>query len=219
MIRGEEAANARVMEMARRSKLPLIATNGVRFTHPQKRPLMDVLTCTRHKTNVMETGRLLEQNSERYIKSPAAMRRLFADMPEAIGNALELSARLQFTLADLGYEFPRYPVPAGETMDSYLRARDDEGSAGCGYGAHIHDKAYRQIEHELALIQKLKLPGYFLIVWDIVDYCRKQGILVQGQRLEQRTARSAIRWELPPSIRSKWSCCSSDFLSDERGGE
>src|SRR5580698_1908852 len=83
LIRGEEASNERIMEIARRSKLPLIATNGVRYTHPQKRPLMVVLTCTRHKTNVMEAGRLLEQNSERYLKSSSAMRRLFSDTPEA----------------------------------------------------------------------------------------------------------------------------------------
>ena len=114
---------------------------------------MDVLTCTRHKTNVMEAGRLLEHNAERYLKPSAIMQRLFHDTPEAIGNALELSGRLQFTLADLGYEFPRYPVPSGETMDSFLRAQTLKGSLN-RYGAN-DEKAYRQIERELALIEKL----------------------------------------------------------------
>jgi len=216
LIRSEEAANQRVIEIARRLKLPLIATNGVRYTHPQKRPLMDVLTCTRHKTNVMEAGRLLEQNSERYLKSPSAMRRLFADMPEAIGNALELSSRLRFTLADLGYEFPRYPVPSGETMDSYLRAQTMKGALG-RYGAY-HEKAYRQIDHELALIQKLKLPGYFLIVWDIVDYCRNEGILVQGRG---SAANSTVCYSLGITAIDpiKMDLLFERFLSDERGGE
>jgi error-prone DNA polymerase len=214
LIRSEEAANERVMELARQWKLPLIASNGVRFTRPEKRPLMDVLTCTRHKTNVMEAGRLLEQNSERYLKSPAMMRRLFRDTPEAIDNALELSTRLQFTLADLGYEFPRYPVPSGETMDSYLRAQTLKGALG-RYGAH-HEKAYRQIDRELALIEKLKLPGYFLIVWDIVEFCRKQGILVQGRG---SAANSAVCYSLGITAIDpvKMELLFERFLSEERG--
>ncbi len=216
LIRSEEAANQRVMEMARLNNLPVIATNGVRFAHPKKRPLMDVLTCTRHKTNVMEAGRLLEQNSERYLKSPAMMRRLFRDTPDAIGNALELSSRLQFTLADLGYEFPRYPVPTGETMDSYLRAQTLKGALG-RYGPH-HEKAYRQIDRELALIEKLKLPGYFLIVWDIVEYCRNQGILVQGRG---SAANSTVCYSLGITAIDpiKMELLFERFLSDERGGE
>ena len=116
---------------------------------------------------------------------------LFADTPQEIDKALELSSRLQFTLADLGYEFPRYPVPSGETMDSFLRAQTLKGALS-RYGAQ-HEKAYRQIERELALIEKLKLPGYFLIVWDIVEFCRKQGILVQGRG---SAANSAVCYSL-----------------------
>ncbi len=216
LIRSEEAANQRVMEMARHWKMPLIATNGVRFAHPKKRPLMDVLTCTRHKTNVTEAGRLLEHNAERYLKSSAQMRRLFADIPEAIGNAHELSRRLQFTLADLGYEFPKYPVPAGETMDSFLRAQTLQGALS-RYGTH-HEKAYRQIDRELALIEKLKLPGYFLIVWDIVDFCRKNGILVQGRG---SAANSTVCYSLGITAIDpiQMDLLFERFLSDERGGE
>ena len=74
------------------------------------------------------TGKLLAKNSERHLKSPQAMARLFADLPEAIANTKELSERLQFSLTDLGYEFPRYPVPEGETMASFLRKRTQEGA-------------------------------------------------------------------------------------------
>ncbi len=216
LIRSEEAANERVMELARQNKLPVVATNGVRFTHPQKRPLMDVLTCTRHKTNVMEAGRLLEHNAERYLKSSAAMRRLFADMPETIDNALELSSRLQFTLADLGYKFPCYPVPPGETMDSFLRAQTLKGALD-RYGAN-HPKAYQQIEHELTLIEKLKLPGYFLIVWDIVDFCKNKGILVQGRG---SAANSTVCYSLGITAIDpiQMEFLFERFLSDERGGE
>src|SRR5205085_4394741 len=107
------------------------------------------------------------------------MVRLFADLPEAIASTLEISSRLDFTLSDLGYEFPRYPMPDGETMMSFLRKRTEEG-ARRRYRPY-HDRARRQIERELALIEKLNLPGYFLIVWDIVNFCREQGILAQGR--------------------------------------
>src|SRR5208282_1254889 len=115
---------------------------------------------------------------------------------------------------DLGYEFPRYPVPPGETMDSVLRARTLAG-AFVRYGAH-HEKAYRQIERELALIEKLKLPGYFLIVWDIVEFCRREGILVQGRG---SAANSAVCYSLGITAIDpvKMELLFERFLSEERG--
>jgi DNA polymerase III alpha subunit len=71
--------------------------------------------------------RLLERNDERHLRSTEEMVELFSDLPEATGNTGELSARLEYTLVDLGYEFPRYPVTEGETMDSFLRKRTEEG--------------------------------------------------------------------------------------------
>src|SRR5437588_10452399 len=106
---------------------------------------------------------------------------LFADLPEAITNTSELSSRLEFTLKDLGYEFPKYAVPPGETMTSFLRQRTYEG-ARLRYGRDgAFERAEKQIEHELRLIEKLKLEGYFLIVWDIIEFCKRNGILVQGR--------------------------------------
>ena len=138
---------------------------------------------------------------------PREMARLFADLPEAIANTAELSARLQFTLADLGYEFPRYPVPEGETMASFLRQRTDEG-ARQRYRPY-HERARRQIERELALIEKLELAGYFLIVWDIVRVLPRATASWCRAAARPPTAPSAIRSASPPSIRSAWSCCSS----------
>src|SRR6185295_5471232 len=117
-----------------------------------------------------------------FVKSPKEMAALFADLPEAIANTVELSSRLEFTLKDLGYEFPKYPVPSGETMTSFLRQRTFEGAhQRYGRNPDLSGRAARQIEHELKLIEKLKLEGYFLIVWDIIEFCKRQGILVQGR--------------------------------------
>ena len=107
--RNQEARNQALIDFARRHHLPLLATNGVTHATPHSREALDVLTCVRHKVKIAEAGRLLAINSERHLKSAQEMSRLFADLPEAIANTKELSARLQFTLADLGYNFRDIP--------------------------------------------------------------------------------------------------------------
>jgi error-prone DNA polymerase len=214
MDRGEEARNQALAEIARSLKIPLLATNGVCHATPEDREILDVLTCVRHKVTVETAGRLLARNSERHFKPAHEMARLFADLPEAITNTAELSARLEFTLADLGYEFPSYPVPPGETMISFLRQRTDEGAhlRYCPY----HERAQAQMERELVLIEKLKLAGYFLIVWDLVRFCREHGILAQGRG---SAANSAVCYSLgitavdPVGMELLF----ERFLSEERG--
>lgn len=212
--REEEARNHAVISLARSHGVPLLATNGVRHAGPAARELYDVLTCVRHKTTIAQAGRLLARNRERHMKTQREMVRLFADVPEAVANTVELSARLDFTLADLGYRFPPYPVPDGETMDSFLHKRTMEG-ARLRYRP-FHGKARLQIERELALIAKLELAGYFLIVWDIVEFCRREGILVQGRG---SAANSAVCYSLgitavdPVGMELLF----ERFLSEERG--
>lgn len=212
--RGEEARNQAAMAVAASRRLPLLATNGVRHATPAERELLDVLTCVRHKTTIDQAGRLLHQNAERYLKTSRQMDALFADIPGAIAHTEELSARLEFTLANLGYQFPPYPVPAGETMNSFLRKRVDEG-ARRRYQPY-HEKARRQIERELALIEKLDLAGYFLIVWDIVRFCNEQSILVQGRG---SAANSAVCYSLGITAVDPvgMDLLFERFLSEERG--
>jgi error-prone DNA polymerase len=212
--REEEAHNQQVLERARRLGIPVVAANGVAYATPPQRELLDVFTCVREKVSLATAGRLLERNSERHVKTPADMARLFADLPEAIANTREISSRLEFTLADLGYEFPRYPVPKGETQISFLRKLVDEG-ARRRYRSH-HEKARRQIEHELALIEKLKLAGYFLIVWDIVRFSKENGILAQGRG---SAANSAVCYALEITAVDPvgMELLFERFLSDERG--
>jgi error-prone DNA polymerase len=189
--REEESRNQAAVAITRDLHLPLLATNGVCYAQPPEREVLDVFTCIRNHVTLATAGRLLHRNSERHLKSSAEMTRLFSDLPEAISNTQGLSSRLKFTLNDLGYQFPKYPVPEGETQMSFLRRRTQEGMLG-RYGAG-NERARRQIERELALIEKLDLPGYFLIVWDIVRFCREQGILVQGRG---SAANSAVCYSL-----------------------
>jgi len=212
--REEEARNQAAVTFARKWKLPLLATNGVSHAYPEQREVLDVFTCIRHHRTLATAGRLLSRNCERHLKSQHDMARLFADLPEAIVNTQELSARLQFTLNDLGYKFPDYPVPAGETQMSFLRKRTEEGLFR-RYDKN-REEARKQIEYELAVIERLKLEGYFLIVWDIVRYCGQNNILVQGRG---SAANSAVCYALGitavDSVQMK--LLFERFLSDERG--
>ena len=214
--RDEEARNQAVIELARSLGMPLVATNGTCYIDPARRELLDVFTCLRHKTTLAHAGRLLEHNAERYLKSTAEMMRLFSDVPEAIANTNEIAARLQFTLAELGYEFPHYPVPEGETEASFLRKRTDEGARRrYGTGAR-YERARPQLEKELALIEKLKFCGYFLIVWDIIQFCQRQGILVQGRG---SAANSAVCYSLEITAMDAvgMELLFERFLSEQRG--
>jgi error-prone DNA polymerase len=212
-LREEERRNQAAIDLARRFRLPLLATNGVSFATPPDRDLMDVLTCIRHKTNIHEAGKLLARNSERNLKHAREMTRLFADAPEAIGNTSQLAARLSFTLADLGYRFPPYPAPDGHTMDSYLRYLAYEGMTK-RYGGYPA-KVRRQIEKELALVERLELAGYFLIVWDIVRFCREGNILAQGRG---SAANSALCYalEITAVDPQKFDLLFERFLSENR---
>ncbi|PYK07259.1 MAG: error-prone DNA polymerase, partial [Verrucomicrobia bacterium] len=178
-IRGEERINRELIDLARANRLSLLATNGVQYAKPYGREVLDVFTCIREHTHLDAAGKLLTQNAERHLKSDREMRELFRDLPEAIENTSRLAERLTFSLENLGYEFPEYPVPAGHTMDSFVRTIVWFG-AQQRYAA-ISAKVKRQIEEELALITKLGFPGYFLIVWDIVNFCREHNIMVQGR--------------------------------------
>jgi len=213
-LRDEEAANQAVVERARSLRIPLVATNGPAYATPDRRELLDVFTCIRNHVTLASAGRLLERNGERHVKTPAEMASLFADLPEAIASTVEISSRLAFTLDNLGYEFPRYPVPAGETMASFLRARVDEG-ARLRYQPY-HERARRQIERELALIEKLNLPGYFLVVWDIVRFAKANGILAQGRG---SAANSAVCYALEITAVDPvgMELLFERFLSEERG--
>jgi len=178
-IRGEEQINRQLVDLARATGLPLIATNGVQYAKPYGREVLDVFTCIREHTHLDVAGKLLTQNAERHLKSDREMREIFRDLPEAIENTSRLADRLTFSLENIGYEFPEYPVPSGHSMDSFLRTIVWFG-AQQRYAA-VSAKIKRQLEEELALIIKLGFPGYFLIVWDIVNFCREHNIMVQGR--------------------------------------
>ena len=212
--RDQEDDNDALVCLADAFRVPLVATGGVSFATPEERPLFDVLTSIREHVPLMRAGRRLAANAERYFKPPAQMARLFADRPAAVHATHELADRLQFGMHDLGYRFPKYPIPDGETETSFLRKIAEVGARN--RYRPFHDRARAQVMRELDLIERLDLAGYFLIVWDIVNFCRQQDILVQGRG---SAANSAVCYSLgitavdPVGMELLF----ERFLSEERG--
>ncbi|MEM6278860.1 MAG: error-prone DNA polymerase [Verrucomicrobiota bacterium] len=190
-IRGEESLVRAKRDLAAAEEVPLLATNGVTYAFPQNRQVQDVFTCLRLHTTLDAAGRSLAVNGQRHLKSGREMSALFDDLPEAIENTERLAETLEFTLENLGYEFPQLPVPEGHTMDTYLADRAWHG-ARKRYGK-LSRSVKNQIQHELDLITRLGFSGYFLIVWSLVNYCRENDIMVQGRG---SAANSAVCYSL-----------------------
>jgi error-prone DNA polymerase len=213
----EERMNRKLRAFADACRIPLLVTNDVCHAEADRK-LMDVLTCIRLKKTLEEAGRALWVNAERRLKSPAEIAALFKDLSNALAMTREVADRCEFTLTDLGYRFPDYPLPPGETPDSYLRALTYAGARDRWMigGRTLDDRTRRQLEHELAIIEKLKLAGYFLIVWDIVQFCRENQIMAQGRG---SAANSAVCYALGITAVDavKMELLFERFLSEERG--
>lgn len=190
--RGEKTVNQHLIDLAAAERVPLLATNGVLYATQESRPVLDVFTVTRLHTTLDRAGTLLAPNGERHLKPAPAMQRIFKDLPQALSNTLELGGRLEFSLNKLGYEFPSFATPDGESMDAFLRKVTMEG-AQRRYKNKLTERVRAQLERELALIIKLGFSGYFLIVWDLVNFCIEQNILVQGRG---SAANSAVCYSL-----------------------
>ena len=212
--RDQERHNELLIDLAAAYRVPVVATGGVRFATPDERPLHDIFTCLHHKTTLPAAGRRLVANAERYLRSPEAMAERFADLPHAVTASRTLAERLEYTMADLGYRFPEYPVPPGETMITFLRKMTELGARD-RYRPY-HDRARAQVARELDLIDKLDLAGYFLIVWDLINFCRQRGILVQGRG---SAANSAVCYSLGITAVDPvgMDLLFERFLSEERG--
>src|SRR5574337_993768 len=160
--------------------LPLVAATEVLYHTKARRPLQDVLTAVRHGVAVSAAGRRLQPNAEHNLKPPLDFEALFADDPAAVARTEEVASRCTFSLAELRYRYPSERLPEGATSAQRLRQLTFEG-ARRRYGDGIPLDVLRQIETELHLIDALDYPGYFLTMWEIVEFCRQRAILCQGR--------------------------------------
>ena len=182
-LRYEEYINQQLLALAHKLNIPYFASNGVYYADQYDRELFDVFTCIKNHCTIYDAGKLLSENSERYLKNERQMLDLFEDYPEAVNITAEIAARINFSMDELSYNFPDFKVPPGETMDSFLRTKTRQRAL-----ERYRDskKAVRfqiadRLNKEFAVIEMKKLAGYFLVVSDISDFCKQEGILSQGR--------------------------------------
>ena len=181
--RGDDLARIeRLDRMARAQGLAILATNDVHYHAPDRRPLQDIMSCIREKVTLATAGYRLDANAERHLKPPAEMARLFARWPHAIAATRVFADALTFSLDELKYEYPRESVPDGLAPQAHLVRLTWDGAAG-RWSEGIPDAITAQLNHELALIEKLDFARYFLTVHDIVAFARSLDppILCQGR--------------------------------------
>ena len=173
-------------ELGARAGAPLVAVNDVHHHVPERRPLADVLTCIREKCTIADAGFRLAVNTERHLKSPPEMARLFAKFPDAINRTVDIAnACSGFSLDKLKYEYPDEPVPPGKTAQQHLEDLTWEGARRryprSRYPNGIPDEIQQTIREEFELIARREYAHYFLTVHDVVAYARREKILCQGR--------------------------------------
>lgn len=214
LVRGEEALITAVVRLARRHRLLVVAANDALLARETDGMVADCFTCLREKTTLDLAGRKLAANRCRVLRSPQAMGALFACLPEAVANTALVAERCQFRLHQLPYRFPRAALPPGRSEAEELRERVWQGARE--RFRPLTEKVRQQLARELALIEKLGLCGYFLVVHDIVRFCQSRGIMVQGRG---SAANSAVCYALAITNVDPiaYDLLFERFLSEERG--
>src|SRR2546425_1058568 len=168
---------ADTLAIAKAVGAPIVGTNDSHYLEDGHARAHEALLCIQTGTNLGDPNRFRFSTQEFYVKSAEEMARVFAELPEACRNTLAVAERCNLTLDFGTFHLPRYVVPAGHTLDSYLRELASVGLRR-RYGPTPGDAVEARLNHELAVIEKMGFAGYFLVVWDFIHYARQQGIAV-----------------------------------------
>ena len=166
-----------LLKLGRELKLPLLATNDLHYTRHEDAPAHEALLCVQSGSTLADPKRFKFDNDEFYLKTPAQMRELFKDIPEACDNTLLIAERCNVKLREGENLMPAFAVPTGETEDSWLRKESERGLQN-RFGDKVTQPHKDRLNYELGVMEKMGFPGYFLVVADLVSYAKKVGIRV-----------------------------------------
>jgi DNA polymerase-3 subunit alpha len=173
----ETRVKADLLKLGRELKLPLLATNDLHYTRHEDAPAHEALLCVQSGSTLADPKRFKFDNDEFYLKTPAQMRELFRDIPEACDNTLLIAERCNVKLREGENLMPAFAVPTGETEDSWLRKESELGLQN-RFGDRVTQPHKDRLNYELGVMEKMGFPGYFLVVADLVSYAKKVGIRV-----------------------------------------
>lgn len=179
----DSARNDMLVEIALRVGAQPVATNNVHYATPRRRQLAQALAAVRARRSLDELEGWIPASSGAHLRSGAEQARRFTRYPGVVARAAELGRSCAFDLALVAPNLPPFTCPPGYTEISWLRELAEQGARDL-YGPRDHERvpgAYAQIDRELAMIEGLGFPGYFLVVWDLVSFCRRSDIYCQGR--------------------------------------
>jgi len=172
----QKIVNAGLIKVGKELNIPLVATNDVHYLTRDNASTHEVLLCIQTQTTLDDPNRMRFQTDEFYFKSPAEMKTLFKEVPEAIANTLEIASRCNLELDFKQIHLPKYDPPVGETKEEFLEKLCEEGLKK--RFDKITPEITERLNHELKTIIKMGFVSYFLIVWDFIHYAKAQGIPV-----------------------------------------
>lgn len=209
--------NDALAELARARGLPTVATGNVHYAAPARHRMATIVAAIRARRGLDDIDGWLPAAGTAHLRSGAEMAARFADYPGAVARAAAYGAELAFDLQLVAPRLPDHPVPAGHTEMSWLRELTWRGALERYGPREAHPEAYRQLDHELDMIEKLDFPGYFLVVHDIVAFCREQDIYCQGRGSAANSAVCyALRITNVDAVRHR--LLFERFLAPERDG-
>ncbi|VVJ16245.1 Error-prone repair homolog of DNA polymerase III alpha subunit (EC [Amycolatopsis camponoti] len=214
----DDAANDHLAGMARELRLPTVVSNNAHYARPEDAVVADAVAAVRARRSAEDLEGWRPPSGQAFLRSGMEQRRRFERRyPGAVGRAAVLGVEVAFDLNLVAPDLPPFPVPPGHDEMSFLSELTRLGAAKRYGSREENPKAYAQLDHELAIIGKLDFPGYFLVVWDIVRFCRESGILCQGRG---SAANSAVCYalEICHADPVKWNLLFERFLAPERDG-
>jgi error-prone DNA polymerase len=198
-------------------RVSVIASNNVHYAQPHEGHLAAAVAAVRARSNVEDMDGWLPPAPLAFLRTGEELARVFGRYGNVVQRAAVIGLDCAFDLKLVAPDLPPFPVPEGHTEVTYLRHLTWDGAARRYGPRDTNPKAYAQLDHELAVIETLNFPGYFLVVWDIVDFCRRNNIYAQGCG---SAANSAVCYALGITNADpvKWGLLFERFLAPERDG-
>ncbi len=217
----ENKANEGLIKLAREEKVGLVATNDCHYLRPEDAEAHDILLCVQTGKRVTDADRMRMETDQLYFKSPGEMKELFRDVPEAIENTLKIAEACNFAFSFDQRLLPHYQVPEGYTLETYLRELAYRGLEERRRNGELYEKIpfeeyKKRLEYELSVIESMGFSGYFLIVWDFVNYAKKNGIPVGPGRGSAAGALVSYALGITDIDPLRWGLLFERFLNPER---